>query len=106
MKKIVFQHKYYLGIDILRMILQFLIIAHHTSDYTKEKNFILEINKRYLSFYTSSFFLISFYFSYKLFNSLNVSKIKERLLRICLPYFIWPLIVVVTVLMKDNETFL
>lgn len=84
--------KHYLGIDLLRMILQFFIVVHHTSDYSTENNIFMEFNKLYLSFYTSSFFLMSFYFSFRLFNSFNITKIKERLFRISFPYIVWPII--------------
>ena len=54
--------KHFLGIDLLRMILQFFIIVHHTSDYSKENNLLLEFNKVYLSFIQQVFFLCHFIF--------------------------------------------
>ena len=39
------------------------------------------------------FFLMSFYFTHKLFLSKNIEKIKQRFERLLIPYFIWPIII-------------
>ena len=39
-----------------------------------------------------SFFIISFYFSYNTFISRNIIKIKQRFIRLLIPYTIWPII--------------
>ena len=39
------------------------------------------------------FFLMSFYFSHKLFLSKNVEKIKKRFERLLIPYIFWPIII-------------
>ena len=46
----------------------------------------------YIHFYTTTFFLISFYFSNKIFLEANIRRMKERLIRIFMPYIFWPLI--------------
>ena len=71
------QKKYiYIGIQILRMIFAFNIVVFHCISNSSKNNYI---NKD-----------ISFYFSYRTFCSRNISKLKERLLRILIPYIIWP----------------
>lgn len=84
--------KIYLGTEILRMILSFLIVVIHLHNKKgieiKFKSFAL-LN---LDFYVPTFFIISFYFSYKIFVSKNINKIKQRFIRILIPYIIWPTI--------------
>ena len=84
--------KIYLGIEILRMILSFLIVNVHFYDFGKTKNKLLLFPQYALIFYVPTFFIISFYFSFNTFTSKNINKKKERLLRILIPYVIWPFI--------------
>ena len=81
-----------LGIEVLRMILSFLIVNVHFYDHTKAKFKLLLFPQYALRFYVPTFFIISFYFSFNTFISKNTIKKKERLLRILVPYFIWPFI--------------
>ena len=81
-----------LGIQVLRMILAFLIVVIHCH---KKKN----VDIRFMNFagfnlkyYVPSFFVISFYFTYNIFSKRNIIKIKQRFLRILIPYIIWPII--------------
>ena len=56
----------------------------------KKKNFR---NYYYIIYYhIPTFFLISFYFTYKSFISFNINKIKSRLERIFIPYISWTII--------------
>ena len=81
-----------IGIELLRMILSFLIVVYHI--YSRDKHdFILNFVLYFLSFYTPTFFLISFYFSFRSLSSKMVDVAKERILRIILPYLIWPIII-------------
>ena len=82
----------YLGIEVLRMILSFLIVFVHCFKKKYAKSKLLIIPFYCLIFYVPTFFIISFYFSYKAFSSRNIIKIKERFLRILIPYIIWPII--------------
>ena len=74
--------KIYLGTEILRMILSFLIVVIHLHNKNgieiKFKSFAL-LNS---DFYVPTFFIISFYFSYEIFVSKNINKIKQRFIRI------------------------
>lgn len=78
-----------LGIQILRMVFSFFILLRHCY---KENSYEKYFNYFPFRVYTSTFFMISFYFSYKCFISRNVSKISQRLKRIFIPYIIWPYI--------------
>ena len=42
------------------------------------------------TFYFPTYFLINFYFSYFIFSSRSILRIKQRLTRFVIPYFIWP----------------
>ena len=83
-----------LGIELLRMNFSFLIVVYHI--HSREiKNFILQLALYFLGFYTSTFFFISFYFSFRNLTSRIIIVTKERLLRILIPYIIWPIIIFV-----------
>ena len=83
----------YFGIQILRIILSFNIVVNHCYNKKYQNRLIYVLFIMGISFYVPIFFLISFYFSYKLFNSRNITKLKERLLRISIPYLVWPIII-------------
>jgi len=80
------------GIQILRMIFSFNIVVFHCIDNKFQNIYIYFICRIAIYYYVPTFFLISFYFSYMTFTSRNIIKLKERLLRILIPYIIWPCI--------------
>ena len=80
------------GIQILRMFLSYLIIQLHFYNYNLTKNKILIFFKHAAGFYVPTFFVISYYFSYKIFLIKNIIKMKLRLKRILIPYIFWPII--------------
>ena len=82
----------YFGIQILRIILSFNIVVNHCLNKKHQNKVIYILCIKGISFYVPIFFLISFYFSFKLFKSRDVTKLKERLLRISIPYLVWPII--------------
>lgn len=82
-----------LGIQLLRMIFSFNIVVAHCLNKKYETKLIFFLCLFGLHYYVPTFFLISFYFSNKTFSSRNILKIKERLLRISIPYIIWPCII-------------
>lgn len=84
--------KLYLNIQILRMIISFNIVTFHCIANKNQNIFIYFITRIAIYYYVPTFFFISFYFSYKTFSSRNIFKLKERLLRISIPYLIWPFI--------------
>ena len=79
-----------IGVQILRMIYTFLVVVVHFGRGNKE---LYDFSWRYIDFYVTSFFLISFYFSYNTFSSRYIIKIKERFLRLLFPYLIWPILI-------------
>lgn len=82
----------YLGIQILRMIFSFNIVVDHCLNIIYQNKIIYFFCIMGIKYYVPTFFFISFYFSYKTFSSRNIIKLKERLLRISVPYIIWPCI--------------
>jgi fucose 4-O-acetylase-like acetyltransferase len=81
------KREYNLGIGLLRILLSFMVVIDHFYDSKKKKEYY------YVLFYhIPSFFLISYYFTYKTFISFNIAKIKLRLERILIPYFSWCII--------------
>lgn len=90
--KIFFNDKINLGIEILRTYMSFSIVVLHFLKIKFNTNFFTRFMIRGLPFYVPTFFLISFYFSYNLFTSKNIVKIKDRFIRILIPYTIWPIV--------------
>lgn len=82
----------YLNIQLLRMILSFnILLLHYCSIYdmhSKESDLLINPT----AFYLATFFIISFYFSYHIFLSKNIEKIKQRFIRIMVSFFFWPII--------------
>ena len=83
----------YLGIQLLRMIFAFNIVVDHCISNKNQNIFIYFICIVGIQYYVPTFFFISFYFSYRTYSSKNITKLKERLLRISIPYIIWPCII-------------
>ena len=86
---------YDIGLAVLRPILSFLVVITHCYNYNsatgKWKEIIIKIN--HFWFHVPTFFIMSFYFSYKTLISSNYKKKFERLQRLFIPYFLWPIIV-------------
>jgi len=87
-----------LGIEILRMILCFWVIASH---YAGKKNLLkYKIIKTFKN--VPTFMLISFYFSYNTFISNDIIKYNNRLERLLVPYIIWPIISIIVNFSYDS----
>lgn len=84
--------KYYLNIQILRMMLSLFIVIFHFSVINNYSSQIIKLIIEPVSFYLATFFIISFYFSYNVIESRNIYKIKQRFKRILISYIIWPII--------------
>ena len=78
-----------LGLELLRMILSFWVIAFHCCKIKNKK--IRNIIKLYL--HVPTFLIISFYFLYSTISNKNIIIIKKRIYRLCIPYFIYPLLI-------------
>ena len=79
-----------LGIELLRFIMCFWVILYHCFDTNNKRIKKIIILKR---FHVPTFMFISFYFFYDSLNSRNINKIRMRLIRLSIPYFIWPTII-------------
>jgi len=76
-----------LGIELLRMILCFWVIIFHYGGKKLKKRKILNT-----FFHVPTFMIISFYMSSKLFFTQNLIKIKQRLIKLIIPFIIIPII--------------
>ena len=79
-----------LGLEILRVLLSFWVLVHHCGSI---KNITIKRTLFIRAFHVPTFIIISFYFSYKIIQSKNIIKLKERLERLYFPYIIWPIII-------------
>ena len=79
------------GLFILKFILSFLVVTVHNFNKRTTKNeYILNFTKeRYL--HVPSFFIMSFYFTCKHLLSLDCKLFLKRLVRLLIPYVIWPI---------------
>lgn len=86
--------KYNISLALLRMYLCFLVVNAHllNSSRSNIKNiYILKLINN--NIHVPIFFIMSFYFSYKLNTFKIKKKIKERFERMLIPYFIWPFLI-------------
>ena len=85
--------KFNIGFAILRIYLSFLVVTTHCfePDATTRKKIVMRIIRN--AVHVPNFYLMSFYFCYNLFKSKNIRKIKIRLQRLLIPYFVWPIII-------------
>lgn len=81
--------KFNYGIQLLRTILSYLVLQYHCYDINHTKNKILRKSIQSIGFYVPTFYIISYYFSYKIFKLKNINKIKLRLERFLIPYIIY-----------------
>lgn len=79
-----------LGLEVLRMILSFWVVAHHCCIIKNQKLKYFMDKKR---FHVPTFMFMSFYFFYKNISQKNIIKIKLRFERLLIPYIIWPLFI-------------
>ena len=87
------KRKYNIFLAILRFYLSFNVINTHylrTPPILMNK-YIIRIIRN--TMHVPIFFLMSFYFSHKLFLSKNIEKIKKRFERLLIPYLVWPIII-------------
>ena len=80
-----------LGIELLRTLISFSIVILHFLKTEYRTNNLIKFIFHAQTFYVPTFFLISFNFSFNTFISKKISKIKERFIRILIPYTIWPI---------------
>jgi len=93
-KKIKNKKEIYVGIQLLRILFSFHILVFHCINHLKYqyKSEIIKFIINNVAIDLATFFIISFFFSYKCFSSRNIIKIKQRFKRLLIPYIIWPII--------------
>lgn len=79
-----------LGIQIFRAFLCFLVILDHC---LKKRLKFYYSNFLGIRLHVPSFILISFFYSFRTFTKRNISKIKQRFERLLVPYFIFPILI-------------
>ena len=82
-----------LGVEILRVIMSFWVILYHCFRTNNENLNKIIIQKR---FHVPTFMFISFYYFYQPLKIKDINKIKERLIRLFIPYIIWPLLIFIS----------
>ena len=88
------------GLAILKSILAFLVVRHHTFQPNTTKNKIILFITKERFFHVPSFFILSFFFMSNNLLSLNPKVIINRLMRLLIPYIGWPIII-----LKINHLF-
>ena len=83
---------YNYGLSILKSYLAFVVIVSHQFSRRTTKNKIILTIDDNRKIHVPSFFIMSFYFTYHTLLSLNIKKLFSRLLRLLIPYIIWPVI--------------
>lgn len=79
------------GIQILRMLFSFHILIFHCINRKLYSSKIILFIVERVDIDLGIFFIMSFYYSYHSFTSMNIVKIKQRFYRLLIPYIIWPL---------------
>ena len=79
-----------IGIEILRVLLCFWVVISHIIKHSDSLIINLIIKKK---FHVPCFFFISFYYFFPIIRYKNYSNMKTRLVRLFIPYIIWPLII-------------
>ncbi len=99
-----FNDKINFGIEILRAYISFSIIVIHFLKRKYNTNFFIRFMIRGLPFYVPTFFLISFYFSYNVFTSKNIDKIRERFIRVMIPYIFWQIFIWIRDIIHEKKS--
>jgi len=84
----------YVGIQLLRILFSFHILVFHciNRQMYQYKSKIIKFIINNVGIDLVTFFIISFFLSYKCFSSRNIIKIKQRFKRLLIPYIAWPII--------------
>jgi hypothetical protein len=88
------KHKkeFIISFSILRMYLCFVVVNAHLFKSTRFKyKYLVKFLKNRIT--VPIFFIMSFFLCYKLFSLNYILKIKLRLERLIIPYFLWPIII-------------
>lgn len=80
-----------LGIQLLRMFLCFWVLLFHFCDKNKINYNLFFLIHNHL-FHVPCFSFLSFYYSYNIFFSYNMKYMQKRLVRLLIPFILWPFI--------------
>ena len=78
-----------IGLEILRLLLCFWVVLFHSINHSNVFLLNYIVSKK---FHVPCFFFISFYFFFPIVNDRNCVKMKLRLKRLFIPFFLWPII--------------
>lgn len=81
-----------IGIQLLRIVLSFWVVTDHCLYYQIKISYKIFFKNR---LHVPCFIVISFFFSYKTISSRNFFKIKQRFIRLIIPYFVLPIIIAI-----------
>jgi fucose 4-O-acetylase-like acetyltransferase len=73
--------------------MSFFILQKHCFNINLTKNKFIIITYNSIGIYISTFYLISYFFSYKALKLKNTNRIKSRIKRFLIPYIIWPTLI-------------
>lgn len=73
--------------------MSFFIIIRHCFNIGQTKNKIIIIIHNSSQIYVTTFYLISYFFSYKTLKLKIINRIKLKLNRLLIPYIIWPIVI-------------
>ena len=82
------------GLALLKSYMAFLVLVSHCFNMKTTKNELLIKFTTNRQLHVPSFFIMSFYFTYKTLLSLSLKKFLNRLMRLLIPYIIWPMIAI------------
>ena len=88
-------HPFNFGFTLLKSILAFDVIISHCYNTNSSRNNIIIFITRRRKVHVPSFFMLSFYFNYNTLISSNTKKKIDRLIRLLIPFVLWPIIVFV-----------
>lgn len=88
------EKKFNYGLSILKTILAFYIVKSHCYTANKSNKFFLaNILLKNRRIHVPSFFIMSFYFNYRVLISKDIKKKCKRFERLLIPYIFWPIII-------------
>ena len=80
-----------LGLSILKFIFSFLVLTCHNFNPKSTGNKYILFFTKERRLHVPSFFIMSFYFMSKYLSSLNFKMFLKRLVRLLIPYILWPI---------------
>ena len=84
---------FHYGFGILKSYLAFLVIVSHQFKRNTTKNVLILRITNNIGYHVPCFFILSFYFSFKNLLSIKKANIINRFIRLLIPYFGWPIII-------------